>query len=56
MRKKYMYRGELYDDEYSLEEAICEYIGGNYNNIDPSDTAEYEDEFYSEVEEVEVDE
>ena len=47
---KYLYRGEEYDSEDEVGEAIIERIGGNYNNIDPSATAEFENEWIKEVE------
>ncbi|MCK9576044.1 MAG: hypothetical protein M0R51_08970 [Clostridia bacterium] len=50
---KYLYRGEEYDSEDEVGEAIIERIGGNYNNIDPSATAEFENEWIKEVEIIE---
>lgn len=46
------YRGEIYKTEDDVNEAICEFIGEHYNNIDPMDTAEFEDEWLYDVEEV----
>lgn len=46
------YRGEIYATESEVDEAICEFIGEHYNNVDPMDTNEFEDEFFSQVEEV----
>jgi hypothetical protein len=42
---KYIYRGIVYTDVSSVDEAICDEIGGNYNNIDPMDTIEFEEEW-----------
>ena len=46
------YRGEMYYSENEVDEAICDFIGEHYNNIDPMDTAEFEDEFRFNVEEI----
>lgn len=43
----YEYNGKVYCSEDAIDEAICEKIGGNYNNIDPMDTAEFEEEWQS---------
>ena len=41
----YKYRDKLYFKEADVDEAICEEIGGNYNNIDPQETLEFEYEW-----------
>lgn len=46
----YTYRGVIYADESEVDEAICEYIGDRYNNIDPMSTIEFEEEWRDEVE------
>ena len=51
----FLYDDIIYRDEVEVDEAICEKIGGNYNNIDPSTTSEFEDEWFW-VEEVWEDE
>ena len=41
----YKYRDKLYFNEADVDEAICEEIGGNYNNIDTQETLEFEYEW-----------
>lgn len=48
---KYSYRGVTYDTLNEAENAVYEYVGSNYNNIDCSTTAEYEEEL-REIEEI----
>ncbi len=45
----YRYNSKLYKDEMELDEAIVNNIGHKYNNIDPTTTAEFEEEFYTYV-------
>lgn len=41
---RYEYRGVIYDTLNEAENAVYEYVGQNYNNIDCSTTVEYEEE------------
>ena len=46
----YEYDNRYFDDESDVSEYIANKIGGNYNNIDPTSTAEFHRE-WEEVEE-----
>jgi hypothetical protein len=46
------YDDTIFEDETALDEYICDKIGGNYNNIDPMDTNEFEYEWTYNVKEV----
>jgi hypothetical protein len=41
----YEYDNRYFDDESDVSEYIANKIGGNYNNIDPESTAEFQSEW-----------